>query len=48
VAERIGLLLLNLITAMRFLQGVLPFVDALVSYAADTPALLIRIEREVR
>jgi hypothetical protein len=46
-AEKIGLLLLSLIMAVRFRQRVLPLVDALESDSADTSALLLRIEREI-
>jgi hypothetical protein len=46
-AEKIGMLLLSLIMAVRFRQRVLPLVDALEGATADAPALLLRIEREI-
>jgi len=39
-AEKIGLLLLSLIMAVRFRQRVLPLVDSLASDTADTAQLI--------
>lgn len=46
-AEKIGLLLLSLIMAVRFRQRVLPLVDGMESDTANMSARLVQIEREI-
>jgi TIR domain len=47
IAERIGVLLLSLIMAVRFRQRVLPLVESIESDTQDSSATLLRIEREI-